>query len=353
MSDGDTDRTERATAKKRQDARKKGQVVVSQDLNRAFQMMIVLIVFQQVGYHIYLEFMSMLRVNLSDRLVMDINESTALYTIKDTFLKAVELLLPFFVSIVVLMVAINIAQVGFKISFETVRLNIGKLNPIKGLKKIFSLRSAVKLIGSVLKVVVLAVVVYASLKDRMSEIGSLGGCSLTEILTYCFSLLFLILFRLGLALIVMGLFDYMYQKWQYEKDLKMTKQEVKDELKQTLGDPLVKKRVRQVQFEMFKQRLMEQVPEATVVVTNPTHYAVAIKYDRGVMDAPLVVAKGMNLIAERIKEIARDHTIPIVENRVLAQTLYRTVDVGREVPPDLYRAVAEVLTYVYKLKGKA
>ncbi|MHC4944479.1 MAG: flagellar biosynthesis protein FlhB [Planctomycetota bacterium] len=352
MATGDTERTEKATARRRHEARKKGQVAVSQDLNRAFQMMVLLLVFHMVGCHLYLQFRGVLTTHLHDRLNIDINEAMALQMLKEGILKVGELLFPFFIAIFVFMIAINVAQVGFKISTEVLKINVAKLNPVKGIRKIFSLRSVVKLMWSVLKVTVLAWVVYLSLRDKLTEIAGLGGCDLTTILGYCFSLLFLILFRVGLALIALAIFDYIYQKWQYEKDLKMTKQEVKEERKDLLGDPLIKRRIRQAQYQQFKQRLAESVPAATVVVTNPTTYAVAIKYERGEMDAPQVVAKGMNMIANRIKALAREHAVPIVENKILAQTLYRTVEVGGEVPPRLYRAVAEILSYVYRLKGK-
>lgn len=352
MPGGDTDRTEKATPKRRDEARKKGQVAVSKDLNHALQMMLMLLLFQVMGYWVSLRFTGALREYLGARLPVEMNDSTALDFLRDTVSKCMDLLLPFFVTLVVFMILLNTAQVGLKVSFEPLELDLGRLNPVKGLQKLFSMRAGVKLFWSVLKVAVLAAVVYWSLEDRLAAFGGLGDADLLEILRYVFSLLFLILFRVGLALVVLGVFDYLYQRWQYEEDLKMTKEEVKEELKQTIGDPLVKRRIRQVQYRMFRQRIMEKVPEATVVVTNPTAYAVAIKYERGVMNAPVVVAKGMNLIAQKIKEIGRKHGVPIVENRVLAQTLYRTVDVDAEVPPRLYRAVAEVLTYVYKLKGR-
>ncbi len=352
MPGGDTDKTEKATAKRRDEARKKGQVAVSKDLNKAFQLMVVLLLFHFVGFHLYQSFSHALRGYLGTQLTVQMTDATAMNFFQGALLKAGTMLFPFFLTIMVMMVVINVAQVGFKLSFETMTLNLGKLDPIKGFKKIFSLRSVVKLFWSIAKVSVLVLVVYLSLKDRLVEIGELGSCGLFDILKYCFALLFLILFRVGLVLLVLGVFDYLYQKWQYEQDLKMSKEEIKEELKQTIGDPLIKRRIRQTQIKMFKQRMMEKVPEATVVVTNPTTYAVAIKYERGEMDAPLLMAKGMNLIADRIKALGREHGIPILENRMLAQTLYRTVDVGGEIPPRLYRAVAEILTYVYKLKGK-
>ncbi|MFH1999877.1 MAG: flagellar biosynthesis protein FlhB [Planctomycetota bacterium] len=352
MPDGDTEKTESATPKKRDEARKQGQVMVSQDLNRAVQLLVVLFVLHFMGSNLYVEFSRVFREQLGNQLTMEITESSAMSSIKELFLKATELLAPFFIAIVVCMVAVIVAQTGFRITFETLQIKFSKLNPLNGVKKIFSLRSVVKLFWSVIKVTLLGWIVYQTLADRLIELGELGGCELYTILEYCFSLLFLILFRLGLALLLLALFDFLYQKWQFEKDLKMTKQEVTDENKQMLGDPLIKRRIRQAQFAIFKQRLSETVPEATVVVTNPTTYAVAIKYEKGKMEAPLVVAKGMNFVAERIKTLARESNIPIVENKMLAQTLYRTVEVGREIPSRLYRAVAEVLSYVYRLKGK-
>lgn len=352
MPGGDTDKTEKATPKRREDARKKGQVAVSQDLNRAFQMMVALILFQLMWFKLFQEFTAALRSQLGNRLLTEMTDHSAVHFFQETILTVLGMLWPFFASLLVFMILVNVAQVGVKVTPETIRLNLGKLNPIKGLKKIFSLRSVMKLIWSLAKVACLTLAVYVTLKGRLTEIGGLGGCSLAEILKYCFSLLFLILFRVGMVLLVLALLDYLYQRWQYEQDLKMTKEEVKEEIKQTIGDPLIKRRIRQAQFKAFKQRMMEKVPEATVVVTNPTHYACAVKYERGEMDAPVLVAKGMNLIAERIKTIAKEHDIPLVENRILAQTLYRTVEVGSEIPPRLYRAVAEVLTFVYKLKGK-
>ncbi len=352
MAGGDTEKTEKATAKRKNEARNKGQVAVSKDLNRAFQMMICLVVFNMAGYRLFEGFSSGLREHLGNQLTMEMTDRYAMFLFENALLKAFSLLFPFFAAIITFMIAINFAQVGIKISTQTIKLSIDKLNPINGIKKLFSLKSLVKIVASVLKVAVLALVVYFSLRNRIDEIGGLGGCDLEEILSYCFSLLFLILFRVGVVLIILGLIDYMYQKWNHEKELRMTKQEVKEERKQMMGDPKIKSRIRQIQFGIFKQRMMQQVPESTVVVTNPTTYAVAIKYERGEMNAPLVVAKGMNLIADKIKSLAKENDIPLVENKALAQTLYRTVGVGDEVPQKLYRAMAEVLTYVYKLKDR-
>lgn len=352
MPEGDGEKTEKATPKRRDEARKKGQVAVSQDLSRAFQLMAAVVTLHFIGFWIFIKISQTIQVHLKDRFFLEMSDSVAVGAFKSAMTTALEILAPFFLTIIVTLLAVNISQVGFKITPETMKLNLGKLNPIKGLKKLVSLRSVMKLTWSIAKVTALALVVYWSLKDRITEIAGLGGCGLFDILRYFFSLLFVILFRVALVLIILAFFDYLYQKWQYEKDLRMTKHEVKEEMKQTIGDPVIKRRIRQAQLKMFKQRMMEKVPEATVVVTNPTHYAVAIKYVRQEMNAPTVVAKGMNLIAEKIKSIARKHNVPLVENKMLAQTLYRTVEVGDEVPPRLYRAVAEVLTYVFRLKGK-
>jgi len=350
----DGDKTEKATSKRRSEAREKGQVAISADLNSAFQLIVGLVLFNYLGVNLYYQFRSTLNDYLGGHLISATKMSSlgALNAMKSIMGNLVEILLPFFGVLMVMMLAINIMQVGFKISPQTLGFKLEKLNPISGIKRICSLRSVMKLLWSLLKVGLLTLVVCMSIKGKIMDMGQLGDSTLLEILTFFFSLLFLVLFRIAIILLVLAIFDYAYQKWQYEKDLRMSKEEIKEEVKQTLGDPKMKGRIRQAQATMARNRMMDKVPEATVVVTNPTHYAVAIKYDRGVMEAPVVVAKGMNLIAEKIKSVAKDNNVPLVENRMLAQTLFRTVEIGGEIPPRLYRAVAEILTYVYKLKGK-
>lgn len=351
----DGDKTEKATPKRREESRNKGQVAVSMDLNGAIHLMVGVALLYYIGVNIYHQLSGSLMQYLGQNLATNrtVNDAMALSEFNNAMFSCIRILTPFLGVIAFMMIAANILQVGLKFSTETLKIKFDKLNPINGIKKLFSLRSVMKLLWALLKVGVVSLTVWLSVRGKITEMGPMGDSSLIEILIYFFAFLFKVLFRVSIILLILAFFDWAYQKWQYEKDLMMTKEEVKEENKQALGDPKIKGRIRQVQMEMARKRMMSDVPEATVVVTNPTHFAVAIKYERGEMEAPLVVAKGMNLIAEKIKSIARDHDIPLVENKMLAQTLYRTVEVGDEVPPRLYRAVAEILTYVYKLKGKA
>jgi flagellar biosynthetic protein FlhB len=226
-----------------------------------------------------------------------------------------------------------------------------RLNPIAGLKKLVSLRSMVELVKSVIKILFIGGIAFGIVKNEITAMPALMQQEVVEILLFIGRVAFKIFFFVCLALIVLAFFDYVYQRWQYEQSLKMTKQEVKDERKQIEGDPKVKGRIRRVQLELARRRMMEAVPEADVVITNPVHLALALKFDAAKMIAPTIVAKGSGYVAERIKEIARIHQVPIIENKPLAQALHKMVEIGEFIPVELYRAVAEVLAYVYRLKG--
>jgi flagellar biosynthetic protein FlhB len=204
---------------------------------------------------------------------------------------------------------------------------------------------------SIIKIFIIAGIAYGLIKGEMEGFPPLMQLSVGEILIFIAQTAFKILFVVCLALIILAFFDFLYQRWQYEKNLKMTKQEVKDEHKQTEGDPKIKGRIRKAQLEMAQRRMMEAVPEADVVITNPIHLAVALKFEASEMLAPTVIAKGSGHVAERIKEIARSHQVPIVEDKPLAQTLFKMVEIGEFIPVELYRAVAEILAYVYRIKG--
>jgi flagellar biosynthetic protein FlhB len=220
------------------------------------------------------------------------------------------------------------------------------------MKKFVSLKSMVELVKSMFKIVIVGGVAYVIVEKEMHYFPSLMQQSVVDILLFIASVTFKIFFFVCLVLIFLAALDYVYQRWQHEKSLKMTKQEVKDERKQTEGDPKIKARIRSIQLEMAQRRMMEAIPEADVVITNPTHLALAIKFDAKEMIAPTVLAKGSGFIAERIKEVAREHNVPIVEDKPLAQAMFKLVEIGDFIPIELYRAVAEVLAYVYRLKGQ-
>ncbi len=249
-------------------------------------------------------------------------------------------------------VVVNLLQVGVTFTAEPLAPNWARLNPVAGFTRLFSRRAFVDSVKTLLKVLLIGWLTFSAVRAdaamllRTSEIDPLMVMMLVG------QLLYKMAWRVGLAMLVLALLDYGFQRWEYEKSLRMTKEEVKQEMKQTEGDPQVKSRIRARQQAIARRRMMQAVPKADVVVTNPTHYAVALQYDAQKMAAPTVVAKGMNLIAWRIREIAQRHGVPIVENPPLAQSLYRTVDIGEQIPPELYQAVAEVLAYVYRLRRR-
>ncbi|MCG8685612.1 MAG: flagellar biosynthesis protein FlhB, partial [Desulfobacterales bacterium] len=259
--------------------------------------------------------------------------------------------LPVFAAVYVVALISNVAQVGFAISWKAIEPKMSKLNPINGFKQKFSSRAVVEFVKSLVKVGVISLVCYLVTKGTLSQIVKLYDNSVAQILLFLLIESFWIFIKVCLVMIVVALLDYAYQKWKFLDEQKMTKKEVKDERKQTEGDPAVKSRIRQLQMEAARKRMMAEVPEADVVVTNPTRLAVALKYDNTKMDAPMVVAKGAGSIAANIRRIARENDVPLVEDKPLARNLYRLVDIGQEVPLEYYKAVAELLAYVYRLKN--
>jgi len=226
------------------------------------------------------------------------------------------------------------------------------LDPIKGFTRIFSKETMVELVKNIFKVVIVGYVTYLTVKGELNQVVPIMDMEVWSILSYIGEICFKIILRTSWVLIVLALLDYSFQRWNFLQEAKMTKQEVKDEFKQREGDPLVRSRIRQVQREMARRRMMEAVPKADVVITNPVHLAVAVEYNTKQMMAPKVTAKGSRLIAERIKEVARECQIPIIEDKPLAQALFGSVEIGQEIPVVFYKAVAEILAYVYRLKNK-
>jgi flagellar biosynthetic protein FlhB len=269
----------------------------------------------------------------------------------DIFTKLFSILIPFFVPILIAGIAGNVGQVGFEMHSEPLRPKLNKINPVAGLKKFVSVRSLVELAKSIMKLLIIGGISYGLIKAEMRGFPLLMQQGVGEILLFIAQVAFKILFFVCLALIILAVLDYIYQRWQFEQSIKMTKQEVKDEHKQVEGDPKVKSRIRKAQLELAAHRMMEAVPEADVVITNPVHLAVALKFEASEMMAPTVIAKGAGHIAERIKEIANAHQVPVIEDKPLAQTLFKIVEIGEFIPVELYRAVAEILAYVYRLRG--
>ncbi|MFW0777056.1 MAG: flagellar biosynthesis protein FlhB [Rickettsiales bacterium] len=243
-------------------------------------------------------------------------------------------------------------QTGFIISAEPIKPKLNKISPLAGLKRIFSLRSIVELVKNVLKFIIVGFVSYIAVEDQLAHVMQLPNSTLVDILFFISSVAIKLMLGVLIAVFFIALLDVLYQRFQHVKSLKMSKQEIKDEHKQSEGDPMIKQRLRQLRMERAKQRMMTAVPQSDVVITNPTHYSVALQYDSETMKAPKVTAKGQDLIALKIREVAEENDIPIVENPPLARALFKSAEVDAEIPMTHYEAVAKVISYVYQLKGK-
>ncbi len=241
-------------------------------------------------------------------------------------------------------------QTRFLISFKAIKFDLNRINPIQGFKRLFSLRSVFELLKALIKTAIVGYIGYSAFKGEWRHMLDYPMMFPQDSAAHMVRVIFNIVIKSGIALLALAIFDYFFQRWEYEKSLRMTKQEVKEEMKDIEGNPEIKRRQRQMMMEILRSRMMQEVPKATVVITNPTHVAVAVKYDREEDEVPMVVAKGKDKVAEKIKEVAREYNIPIVRNPPLAWELYERVELGEEIPPDLYRAVAEVLVYVYSLR---
>ena len=344
------DKTEEPTSKKRADAKKKGQVGRSTELSTAFVLLIGFFIIKVMWAHIYGSIAAYTTYVFSH-----LNQPVDTENILRIFIGIIELLaqtsLPIMIGIMLMGLAINVFQVGLNFNTEAIGFKPDKLNPINGFGRIFSKRSLVELAKSLFKIAIIGFFLYDFLKDHLMAMPQFIYFDLPNSLAQIADIVFSMAFEVIAVIIVLGILDYGYQKWQTTQDLKMTKQEVKDEMKQTEGDPQIKGKIKQKQRQMAMSRMMQEVPKADVIVTNPTHFAVALQYSKG-MVAPLIVAKGQDLVAKRIKDIAREARVPIVENRPLARALYASTEVGDIVPAELYQAVAEVLAYVYRLKNR-
>lgn len=342
------EKTEEPTAKKRADARKKGQVGRSQEINSAFVLLVGFFGLKLLWDSIYFSIASYTTYVFSN-----LNQTIDTENILRIFIGIVIVLaktaFPIMIFIMLIGLAVNFFQVGLNFNTESIEFKLDKLNPINGFGRIFSKRSLVELVKSFFKIIVIGFFLYRFIHEQILAMPQFMFFDLTTSLALVAEIIFQMAFIVIGVITIMAFMDYGYQKWQTTQDLKMTKQEVKDEMKQTEGDPQIKGKIRQKQRQMAMARMMKEVPKADVIITNPTHYAVALSYEQG-MIAPTVIAKGQDLVAQRIKEIGREARVPIVENKPLARALFSAVEIGGSVPQELYQAVAEVLAYVYRLK---
>jgi flagellar biosynthesis protein FlhB len=345
--------TEKATPKRLEEARKKGQVAKSREVASALIMVVCLIYFYFDADGIVNRITEMMKGSFSNLHRTDLTIDAIQLLVIDLIIKVSVMILPLLLTLMVAGILANVMQVGILFSTESLQPKLSKVNPLKGLKNMFSLKSFVELFKNLFKLTLVGFIAYVTIKNEALDVSPLMEQDVWQIMAYMGRISFKILLATCWVLIVLALMDYLYQHWEHGRSLKMSKQDIKDEYRNSEGDPLIKARVRRLQREIAMRRMMAKVPTADVVITNPTHLAVALKYDQARMSAPVVVAKGANLIAGRIKEIARENGVAVVENKPLAQVLYKVVDIMEAIPDNLYQAVAEILAYVYRLKRQA
>lgn len=346
------EKTEKATPKKRQDSRKKGQVAKSQDVNTAIVLFAAFFLMFFLGESMKNIVLDLFRISFNEYIGMPLTEASVQTIFIQMVLKSAYLVIPVMGAALIGGILSNYIQVGFLFSTETIHFKLSKINPISGFKRIFSWRALVEFVKSILKISIVGFVVYLVLSTRFDDILILSQKSIDDALATIANIVVVTGLIVSIVLLILAVLDYFYQKYDFEKNIRMSKQDLKDEYKNIEGDPLIKSRIKQRQREMAMQRMMQEVPNADVIITNPTHYAIAIKYDESKTDAPFVVAKGVDFIAQKIKLIAKENDVVMVENRPLARALYDQTEIGQVIPEDFFKAVAEILAFVYKTKGK-
>ncbi len=349
MAADDTDRTEEPTSRRREEAREEGQIARSVELTAAVSILAALLLLKGLGPWMLSRFVGLTH-GIGE--TSDIGARDLHAWITRVGWAGVELLGPFLALLVAITVAGAAAQSGVLLTWKKLSPNPDRVNPVSGFKRAFSTEAAGRLLIGLLKVAIVSAVAYLTIAARIGPLLSAGQLDSRGILGFGSAMLYDLALRTGLVLLVLGILDYLLQRWKLERQLRMSRQEIRDELKKMEGDPLIKQRRRQLQARLALQRINRDVPKADVVVTNPTEYAVALQYDEKTMPAPRVIAKGADHLAARIRQVALAHRVPLVQRPPLARALYAGVEVGQEVPPAFYRAVAEVLAYVYQVTGK-
>ncbi len=353
FADEGADKTEEATPKKLSDARKEGQVAKSQEVTTAVMLLALFVILKvaigYVGERLMRYFSETYQV-IDVYAVDSFTPALATAFLRDGLVEVLLVCLPMFAVAVVVAFIVNVYQVKWQVTTKPLKPKLSKFDPIKGFQRMFSKDKLFELIKSVGKIALIFYIAYTELKDEAGAVVALYDFSLEQAIVYIGDFIINLGIKLSIFYLILGIVDYIYQKLKFKKDLKMSKQEVKDEYKQQEGDPQVKGRIKSKMREVSQRRMMQKLPEADVVITNPTHFACAIKYDKEVSEAPVLIAKGADYLAQKIKEVAKENHVPIVENKPLARMLYYNVDLDSEIPQELYQMTAEVLAYVYRLK---
>jgi len=322
------------------------------ELNSAMMILLGFLTLFVVGPHMAGQARLMMQYTMANAPTIALADPTFTSAFGDNMLKFFIILMPAFAAMMVIAFGANVAQVGFKITPKALEPKFERLDVVNGLKQKLSMRTLFTGARDTVKLLVIGIVAYKVLRGEFDGFFLLPDQDMGQLAVTMSKLSLVVALKIGVVILIIAALDYAYQRYEFEKTIKMSKQELKEEYKDTDGNPQMKSRVRQIQREMSRRRMAQDVPAADVVITNPTHIAVALKYDPDLQSTPFVVAKGQRLIAQRIKEIALEHDVPVIEDRPLARALFKMCEIGQSVPTTLYRAVAEVLAYVYRLKGK-
>jgi flagellar biosynthesis protein FlhB len=351
MAGGRDNKTEKPTQRRLRKAREKGQIARSKEVSSAGVLLGGLLLLLFLGQSILQTLEYEMKRLLAFRVPSEITVSYLSGIANGVGVRIAIAIIPMLLATLMFSVAANVIQSGLAFSTESLGFHFEKLSPKKGLERIFSKNGLIELLKSLLLLSAIGLISYQVIRTHLSVFPRLVLMDVRKLFHWTAYISFEVLVRIAVLLIVLALGDYLFQKYRFMEQLKMSKQEIKEEFKETEGDPITKGRIRRIQREMARRRMMADVPTADVIITNPTHYSVALSYKVETMDAPRVVAKGVGFLALKIREVAQEHDIPLVENRPLAQTLYKSVKIGESIPGSLYKAVAEILAYVYKAKS--
>ena len=347
-----TEKTEQPTPKRLRKAREKGQVTQSQELPAAVSIVALVMVLALSAPALLQWFIMQMKQGMSGQIGVFVDSKTFINFLNTKIISSTVAMCPILAALVVGSVLSCVVVGGLNFAPKALNLKFDAINPIKGFERLFNVKSAVKLGISIAKLILVSIIVWLYLQNRVEALAALRWSWSVQTMVAIAKMVFAMLIRVCTALLVIAAIDVVFQKWKYTRDLKMTKQEVKRERKDTDGSPEVKSRVRRIQIEMARKRMLQEVPKANVVIVNPTHVAVALRYDAKTMEAPIMVAKGADHLAEKIREIARAYGVPVIRKPELARTIYSTVQPGDSIPQTLYAAVAEVLAMIYRLRHR-
>ncbi len=346
------EKTEEATPHRIRKSREDGQVAKSMELSSVAIVGLGFLTMFALGPMVIDQMKELMTHTFTTAPSVHLNAGSFVLVLRDTVVTFFVTIGPFMLSMVVIGTLINISQVGIRFTTKPLEPKFDKLDPIAGFKRVFSSKVVVEYIRDIVKVLLVGYVAYVIITDDVMDFFELMDSPTERFAQQFGSLALLLALKIAASLLTLAVFDFAFQRFQHKKKLRMTKQEIRDESKDTDGNPVLKGRIRQAQRDLARKRMMQDVPTADVVITNPTHFAIALKYDKSSMEAPTVVAKGQRLIAQRIKELARESGVPVIENKPLARTLFKVCEIGATIPAKLYKAVAEILAHVYQLKGK-